>query len=312
MPHPHALAESIRSAASEIGYVACGFSSAEPFERLHAELESRTEAYPEVADDYRRMQKRTDPRRTTPWAESIVVCIRHYGKYDIPAGLAEHFGRNYLGDRRIKACTETDMPRRMTHSLKQLGLKVKRGGVPDRSAAARAGVVAIGRNGFAYAAGYGSWINIETWRVNAPLPPATPQPCPCPPGCRACLEACPTQAIEAPFRVRMDHCIAYLTYDAPEPISPDLASRISPWIYGCDVCQNVCPLNRDCWTPSEPAPWLDAVAERLTPAALADMDLETYREIVHPLFWYIPDTDAGLERWRRNARRAVLNPRGVS
>ena len=197
------------------------------------------------------------------------------------------------------------MPRQMTHALKQLGLKVKRGGVPDRAAAARAGVVAIGRNSFAYSPAFGSWINIETWRVSAALPPGEPLPSPCPPGCRACQEQCPTGAIEAPFRLRMDRCIAFLTYDdAVTEIAPELWDRMGAWIYGCDVCQQVCPLNEGTWDSRERTPWLDDVADLLTPEALASMELETYRQRIRPLFWYLPDDERGLARWRKNAQRA--------
>lgn len=299
------LAAKIRAAAAEIGYVACGFTSTAPFEEYHAEIERRAQAYPNVAQDYRRMAGRADPRHTTPWAEAIVICIRHYGKYALPEALLEYIGRNYLADRRQADCPDHAMPKQMTYALKALGLKVKRGGIPDRAAAARAGVVAIGRNGFAYTPEHGSWINIESWRINAPLPSGTPLPSPCPEGCHACLTACPTRAIEAPCRVRMDRCIAYLTYSAPEPIDRELQLQMGRWIYGCDVCQQVCPLNQRRWRSDEPAPWIDAVAPQLTPAAIAGMDFETYRQILRPLFWYIPDTEAGLARWRENARRAL-------
>jgi epoxyqueuosine reductase len=147
-------------------------------------------------------------------------------------------------------------------------------------------------------------MNIESWRVDAELPADRPtvDP-PCPEGCRACLDACPTGAIVEPFVLRMDRCVAYLTYDAPEPIPAPLRDRMGGWIYGCDICQEVCPLNRGKWQEREAAPWLEEVAHLLTPEALAGMDEETYRNVVHPLFWYIaPDN---LARWHRNARRAL-------
>ena len=105
--------------------------------------------------------------------------------------------------------------------------------------------------------------------------------------------------------MRMDRCVAYLTYRAPHPIQEDLWQKMGPWIYGCDACQVVCPLNREAWEGRERMPWLEDVAEALTPGRLAEMDEKTYRERVHPLFWYIPAEDVA--RWRANARRALKN-----
>lgn len=335
------LEKRILALAREIGYPLCGVASAAPFDAYRQALAERAARFPPAASLYRDMEPRWDPRAKTPWAESLVVCVRPYGKYAIPEALGRYVGRNYLCDRRIKACPDNVLPARMKEGLKALGLRVRTGGVPSRAAAVRAGLVTLGRNGFAYAGGYGSWINIETWLVDAALRPHDPAadrpvPAPCPAGCTACRDACPTGALVEPaprcsdsppaaegdpsggackargtpgagspacYLHRMDHCVAYLTYGAPFPIAPDLWARMGEWIYGCDACQSVCPLNRGCWRAVEPAPWLEAVADRLTPEALSAMDARTYREVVHPLFGYIPEED--LARWHANARRAL-------
>lgn len=307
------LETQIRDLARSVGYIDCRFTTAAPFEDYRQALEDRMRRFPEAADFYGAMRGRSDPRGNAPWVRSVVVAIRVYGKYRLPEGLAGHIGRNYLADRRIAACPDNTMPSRMKSGLMALGCRVKAGGVPCRSAAARCGAVRIGRNGFAYSREYGSWINIEAWRVDADLAPDAPDGEPlCPDGCRACLDACPTQAIVEPYVMRMDRCIAHLTYAAPEPVAPELQARMGPWVYGCDACQEACPLNAGRWRATEPAPWLDAVASRLTPEALGSMDERTYRESIHPLFWYIPDTSAGLARWRANACRACAAARGGS
>ena len=177
--------------------------------------------------------------------------------------------------------------------------------MPDRLAGARAGVTRFGRNGFAYSE-HGSWINIETWLADADLPADTPSTtCPCPEGCSACMDACPTRAIVSPYVMRMDRCIAFLTYGAEEPVSEELADCMGKWVYGCDICQQVCPLNKGKWEALEPMPWLDHAVPLLTLAALAEMPQRVYEEVVHPLFWYIPKDR--IDRWHTNARRALLN-----
>ncbi|MFO7871636.1 MAG: 4Fe-4S double cluster binding domain-containing protein [Kiritimatiellia bacterium] len=294
----------IRNLARRAGYADCGICGVEPFEEDRTAIAGRIERFPEAGHLYEDFTRRYDPRRAVSWAKSLIVCVRWYGKYRLPGRLEGKIGKNYLGDRRIKACPDNDMPRRFKAGLKDLGLKVKRISVPDRWAGVRAGVTRFGRNCFAYAGKYGSWINIESWVVDAELPHGEPTPEPaCPDGCRACLDACPTGALAEPFCMRMDRCIPWLTYRAPEPVAPELWRKMGCWIYGCDICQDVCPLNRDAWKPIEPAPWLEDVSEHLTPQALAKMDQETYENIVHPLFWYIPKEN--LDRWHRNARRAL-------
>ena len=103
--------------------------------------------------------------------------------------------------------------------------------------------------------------------------------------------------------MRLDRCVAYLTYEAPLPIPEDLRRAMGPWVYGCDACQEACPLNHGCWKCAETAPWLEEIAELLHPSALAVMDQKTYETLIHPRFWYIPPDD--LARWHANARRAV-------
>lgn len=305
------LTNQVKQLAAEVGYVACGITTAEPFERYAQALDARTEAFPETRPHYEPMRRRIDPRHEAPWVNSVVACVHRYGKYRLPERLAEHIGRNYLADRRVEACPDHPRPKRMTTGLKALGLRVKRGGCPERAAAARAGVAQILRSGFAWREDCGTWLNVETWRVDAELPADEPTyEVPCPAECRACVDACPTDALVEPFIMRLDRCVAHLTYHEPWPIGPDLWRRMGPWIYGCDACQLACPLNEGKWRPDEPAPWLEPVADRLAPEALASMDEKIYREVVHPLFSYIPEHD--LDRWHANARRALEHAAGKS
>jgi len=300
------LAHLIKRLALETGYVACGITTAEPFEDYARALAERMRLFPEAAGLYGEMLERVDPRAAAKWAKSIVVCLHWYGKYELPDRALGHIGRAYLADRRFEECPDHDMPARMKAGMKALGLRVRTGGAPCRPAAIRAGIAAQARNGFICSAEYGSWVNIECWLVDAELPADKPSDkCPCPDGCRACIDACPTGALVAPFRMRMDWCAAYLTYYAPLPVDPVLESKMGGWIYGCDACQEACPLNKGKWKNSERAEWMFKVAEHLALQALAGMTEGTYREIVHPRFSYIPVAD--LARWHANASRACRN-----
>lgn len=293
----------IKQLAAEVGYSACGIASAEPFEEYGRALDDRIGRFPETRPLYEEMRHRANPRARTPWARSIVACVRWYGKYELPQQAVGHIGRSYLADRRCEGCPDHCMPGRMKQGLVGMGLRVKTGGVPDRWAAVRAGIARFGKNCFAYTE-HGSWINIETWLVDADLPPDRPLPdSPCPAGCDKCIKACPTGALVEPGVMRMDRCVAYLSYGAPEPVDSDLWKKMGKWIYGCDACQEACPLNKGRWECREKAGWMDRLGALLTPEALAVMDERTYVDTIHPRFWYIPADN--IQRWHANARRAI-------
>ncbi len=283
----------------------------QPFDNYQTALKQHALRFPDAATLYQEMERRVNPAQFAPWAKSIVVAVRRYGKYDLPETITHHIGRNYLCDRRIKDCPDNTLPKRMKQGLISLGHRVKVGGIPCREAAVRAGLVRIGRNGFAYAEGCGSWLNIEAWLIDAELepdPPSAPE-APCPTGCRACLDACRTCALTEPYVVDMKRCIAFLTYEEAKPIPAELWKKMGPWIYGCDDCQNVCPMNKGLWDPLEPASWIKTIASKLTPEALATMDVETFKKFIYPLFWYIPESDLG--RWHQNALRAMQDARMI-
>ena len=299
------LAGRIKALAAEAGFVACGFTTADPFPGYAKAIEERMRLFPECRELYASHLARAEPRGHAPWARSIVVGVRWYGHYRLPEETLGHIGRTYLADRRYSGCPDFPMSRSFKAGLKALGLRVKTGGPPARAAAVRAGVARWGRNGFVYGDN-GSWINVETWLVDAELPAGAPNEDPvCPAGCRACMDACPTGAIVKPGVVCGSRCVAYLTYGAPPPIPEDLWRSMGGWIYGCDACQEVCPLNRGEWVERDPAPWLEEVRERLTPEALAAMDEAAYLSAIHPRFWYLPADAGGLARWHANARRAA-------
>ncbi len=299
------LAERIRLYAVKSGFAACGITTAEDFPEYSTALSGLIREFPETEHLYEPMHKRARIRKRFPWARSIIVCIRRYGKYKIPVSVKGHIGRNYLFDCRIPENPDHVMLKDFREFLKASGMKVRKGGVPDRLAAQRAGVAAAGKNTFAYSGVCGSWMNIVTYLVDAKLEPDNPSKptSPCPPDCRKCIEACPTGAIVRPYVMRMDRCIAYLTYGAPLPLDPELEKKMTGWLYGCDICQEVCPLNASAWEEKERLPYLEKISGLLTPQALSVMDVQTYRDVVHPLFYYIPTEDIG--RWHANARRVL-------
>ena len=87
------MANRIKALAREVGYIDCGITTAEPFDRFATALRERMDRFPEAGPLYEEMRQRVDPRQTAPWARSIVVCVRRYGKYRLPPGLTRPIGK---------------------------------------------------------------------------------------------------------------------------------------------------------------------------------------------------------------------------
>ena len=220
----------------------------------------------------RRLEERLDPQRVLPGARAVVCVALNYHQGAPPdpswAPVARYaWGRDYhdvIGPR---------LDRLAAHLAEAAGARsrgyVDTGPVLERDLAARAGLGWIGKNTMLLHPALGSWFFIGVLLTTADLAFDEPLADRCG-SCRACLDACPTEAFLAPYVLDARRCISYLTIEHRGDIDPGLHAGMAGWQFGCDVCQDVCPWNRKApltreidFTPREGYP--DA-------AALADMD----------------------------------------
>lgn len=116
----------------------------------------------------------------------------------------------------------------------------------ERHYAEQAGIAFTGRHTLLINGELGSWfvvgeiLSTREWR---PSEPAAGRHGACPSRCRRCLDVCPTGALEAPHRINASRCISYLTIEHDGIIDEELRPLMGEWIFGCDLCQEVCPLN---------------------------------------------------------------------
>jgi epoxyqueuosine reductase len=200
----------------------------------------------------RRTAMRVDPRRAMPWARSVVMLAFPYRPPPSPAG----DWRTTLRGRIAAYAAGTDYHRRLRCLLRTLqdrltervpGARflsyVDTGAVLEREWALRAGIGWIGRHTLALHRSAGSYFFLAELFTDLTLEPA-PLPADHCGSCTRCVAACPTGAID-PDGYTMDprRCISYLTIELRSAIPIALRPQLGNWIFGCDVCQEVCPWN---------------------------------------------------------------------
>ncbi len=289
----------------EIGYDLFGITSADLMEEYASQLDERIKSFPESRKLYESLYPMSFPQKNVEWAKSIIVCVRKYGKYNIPEEIDKYIGKAHLVDGRLKYSKEYSQKLEFEAYLESLGLKAAYSIVPARLAAVNAGLGYIGNNNFFYTKKYGSWVYIETWVIDAELEYDQPtRSFNCPENCNKCIDACPTGALNNPFSMNVGKCIALLVI-TPNLQSEDIKTKMGTWVYGCDICQNVCPMNKNKWEEKEDFAGLSDVTQYLSLESIWKMDEKTFLEMVQPRFWYIGQD--GLWIWKCNALRAMAN-----
>jgi epoxyqueuosine reductase len=247
------IASRIKARASELGFDAVGIAALGPLEaRDHFEawLAAGRHGTMEYLASPRHRERRRHPERILPGL-AAVVCV----------ALCHQPGRDAERDRRLgrvaRYAAGEDYHRLMREKLGALARFVEAalpgaaalgysdtGAILERGWAERAGLGWIGKHSGLLTPRLGSWFLLGELLVDRPLepdPPFTLDHCGT---CERCQVACPTGAIVAPRQLDARRCISYLTIELRGPIPRELRPLVGDWIFGCDVCQEVCPWNR--------------------------------------------------------------------
>lgn len=253
--------------------------------------------YLEARDQQGRL-KRASLAHVAPWARSVVVCAINYNTaqpYSTQA--AEHSANHstsasehgwisrYAWSRKDYHDSVMDRLRKVESALRHASdaddlltrCYVDTGPIVERVIAKYAGIGWIGKNTCIINQKLGSWLFLGVILTSLELTPGLPAPDRCG-TCTRCIEACPTDALIAPYQLDSNKCISYLTVEKRGAIPEEIREGMGRHIFGCDICQDVCPWNR-----KAPATEIDDFQPRqelVNPALewLATMSVEEFRE----------------------------------
>jgi epoxyqueuosine reductase len=249
-----ALVNKIKQAAREIGFEVAGIASVEPLERDDAAFQQWCEAGYAAGMDYmtRRPELNARPRALVPRARSLItLAVDHYAE----AAVFEHEARYGRVARYAWGLDYHDVVKPRLHMLvskieelagREIHARCFVDAVPllERAVAARAGLGFFGKNTNLIQPRGGSWFFLSEILIDLDLP-ADPHELKVSCGtCRRCIDACPTDAFVAPYQLDSNRCISYLTIENQGAIPRGLREAVGEWVFGCDVCQDVCPFNR--------------------------------------------------------------------
>ena len=311
----------VKRAAEQAGFELAGIATAADSPELQAFPEWIAAGY---AGDMKYMEardeqgslKRASLSRVAPWARSIVVCAINYNIDQPYSTEVQDPGRGWISR---YAWSREDYHEAVLRRLQQVEVAlhdtvaesetrlitrsyVDTGPIVERVFAKYAGVGWIGKNTCIINQKIGSWLFLGVILTSLELTPDVPAPDRCG-TCTRCIEACPTDAILAPYQLDSNRCISYLTIEKRGSIPEELRAGMGRHVFGCDICQDVCPWNRK--APATVAPEFSPRGRLVNPALdlLAEMSAEEFRET----FRGSPIRRAKRSGLRRNAVIAMGN-----
>jgi epoxyqueuosine reductase len=316
------LAEFVKAAALAEGFSLAGIAQAEPLRELdyfpawieagyHGEMQ-----YLAKTNEAGKL-RRAALTNVAPWARSVVVCAANYNSETPYSTQCTDPSRGWISR---YAFVESDYHEVLLARLRRIEQRmagrivadghesphtwcyVDTGPVAERVLAAHSGVGWIGKNGCLLNQQLGSWLFLGVILCSHGLPPDLPAADRCG-SCTRCLDACPTQALIAPRQLDARRCISYLTIEQRGAVPEELRAMMGRHLFGCDICQDVCPWNGRAPASADPAfaPRIQLVNPSLE--WISGMNIEEFRRT----FRASPLKRAKLKGLLRNAAIAMGN-----
>lgn len=239
----------IKSEAERLGFLACGISKAEFLKEEAPRLEYylRNNWHGEMKWMENHFDKRLDPTKLVPGAKSVVSLLYNYypkeKQEDDTYKISKYaYGRDYhfVVKKKLK-----ELLFRIREEIGNVQGRVFVDSAPvlDKAWAARSGLGWIGKHTLLLRKKEGSFHFVSELIIDLDLKYDSRVADYCG-TCTACIDACPTGAIEGPQQVNGSKCISYFTIELKEELPESMRGKFEDWMFGCDICQDVCPWNR--------------------------------------------------------------------
>ena len=248
----------IKSKAKSLGFLSCGISQATFLEEEASNLEKWLNDGKHGKMKYmeNHFDKRLDPRKLVPGAKSIISLTYNY--------FNDNFQKDKNAPKISKYAYGRDYHLIIKKKLKILFKELKKNfgdingrvfvdsaPIMEKPWAAKSGLGWIGKNTNLISQKIGSYYFLAEIIVDLEFEYDTPVTDHCG-SCRACIDSCPTGALDIPYQIDASKCISYLTIELRDEIPSEFKGKMDNWAFGCDVCQDVCPWNRFSQKHNEP------------------------------------------------------------
>ena len=315
---PAELASVVKGLAAEVGFDCCGIAPTAPIQRrdyLAAWLARGFAGSMEYMHEY--FNSRADPSVMVRGAKSVIVVAQLYHQRPPtephigtpPTGRVASYawGEDYHDVLRRKLRLLVERLRVAYGQPFEARICVDTAPIVERELAAAAGIGWIGKNTMVLNRELGSYFFLGSVVTTLDIAPDQPVADHCG-TCTACLDACPTEAFPQPYEMDASRCISYLTIEHRGDISKPFQEMMGEWVFGCDVCQEVCPFNRHAPLTREPRYTVRPPAPRPVLDDLLRWSNDDYRQQLRGSAM----KRAKLDMLQRNARIAKANLTALS
>jgi epoxyqueuosine reductase len=233
----------LRRLAAELGIDAVGVAPAVPYEDTERHIRERRERglFADMRFTMARPEVSCHPESLIDGARSVIAAALCYYRDASPPGVDQ--GRlpryTWRDEYRVLRSRLEELGRRLGGSYRVL---VDENDHVDRAAAVRAGIAFYGKNTMAITRSHGSWVVLGAIVTDIEIEPTPSLDLDCG-DCQLCIDACPTGALDEPGALDASRCLSYWT-QAPASVPEPYRDELADMVYGCDICQQVCPWNR--------------------------------------------------------------------